>query len=118
MKLTINVKPQIITAHSKDALIAKIQDNRHSVFSSKYGHGFVEEYRNETKAMRVYNLHKVRAKYQQIKNKTGIDDTRKVSKKVRDAHWIAYVYDFKVGVLDALNLKVDQKQRNFILKKS
>lgn len=117
MKLTINVRPQTITAHSKDALIAKIKGNHHTCSHSNYGFGIANEYRNDLKGMRVYNLHKVRAKYQQIKNKTGIDDTRKVAKKVRDAHWVAYVYDFNVDVLDALNLKVDQKQRNFVLKK-
>ncbi len=121
MKFTVNVKPTLIKASSKEALLRKIGikytwSSKHA----KYGNGIVFE---NDQSIRVYNMHKVNAKYEQIKHKRDnpekqfVKGRTKQSKLVREKQWIAYVYNFKFGVLDALGIEVDQKARNFVIKK-
>lgn len=118
MNITVKVKPYKTTGYSKRSLISKIDSN----FATSYGsHGSalrgLGRYNGDV--IRVYNLHKVNAKYKQGDfYKSGPKKgTRRKAVRVHDSYWVAYVYDFNKDVLKALGITVHQNDRNFTIKR-
>lgn len=120
MNFTLKVKPIYITAKTKDELIRKIRGSRVWAVGSEFGDGLVNDtYRNEREKVRVFNIHKINAKYKQEKHKRDnqeknfVKGRTKKSVLVRDKEWIAYVYDFDFSLLKLLKVKVTQNTNNF-----
>lgn len=106
MILFKKLKPSRVTASTKDGVLSKLGRNRCWCSSSLHGH-----YRAATDdSVIVYNLQKVNMKTKQrkVKGKT-------VSTIVRKKEWIMFYYYIPFKLLEALNLKVEQGNRNFKL---
>lgn len=117
MNITIKAKPIFYKATTKHELISKIG----SKFTTGIGANWIGmiglfDYNRNT--VRVYNLHKINAKYDHIARfKSGPrKGQRKPSVKVRDSQWIAYVYDFDRSFLKTAKIEVIQNTRNFTIK--
>lgn len=95
MQLTIKLKPVIMQARSKEALLHNI-GHRFSI----RGHAFSSSgnYMCSSNGDKVvYNMQKVRAKFERSKKriaKRPIETPIFASRKIRDGHWLAYVYVF------------------------
>lgn len=113
MNITIKAKPVKYSAATKQALLSKI--DRQFSYSGGALVGLFDYNRN---VVRVYNLHKINAKYDHsAKFKSGPrKGQRKPSVKVRDSQWIAYVYDLDRTLLKLAKLQVTQNHRNFTIK--
>lgn len=117
MNITIKTKPIFYKASTKHELISKIG----SKFTTGIGANWIGmiglfDYNRNT--VRVYNLHKINAKYDhRARFKSGPrKGQRKPSVKVRDSQWIAYVYDLDRTLLNLAKLQVTQNHRNFTIK--
>lgn len=122
MNLNITLKPMKYTAKTLHEIHRKISNGHARSFSSAFGDGLTKFTKDDT--VRVYNLHKVNAKYKQERHKKTntekgfVKGQTKKSVLVREGQWIAYIYDFDVAMLKALGLKVTQNTRNFTLIKN
>ncbi len=124
MEISVKVKPRLVSAESREALLNIVIGNygrtydRHHRANRKFSRGGTE-----SPVVRVYNLHKINTKYRQIKYKHDNDMTGAVKGRtrktelVRKGEWIAYVYDIDVALLKAAGLVVTQHTRNFKIKK-
>ena len=117
MNITIKAKPVKYSAATKQALLSKI-DRQFSYSFGGFGNGLVGLFDYNRNVVRVYNLHKINAKYDHnAKFKSGPrKGQRKPSVKVRDSQWIAYVYDLDCTLLNLAKLQVTQNHRNFTIK--
>lgn len=117
MNITIKAKPVKYSAATKQTLLSKI-DRQFSYSFGNFGHGLVGMFDYNRDTVRVYNLHKINAKYNHsAKFKSGPrKGQRKPSVKVRDGQWIAYVYDLDRKLLNLAKLQVTQNHRNFTIK--
>lgn len=113
MNITIKAKPVFYKATTKNELIRKI-GSKFSYGLGSFGIGMIGMFDYNRDTVRVYNLHKINAKYDHsARFKSG---QRKPSVKVRDSQWIAYVYDFDRAFLKAAKIEVIQNTRNFTIK--
>lgn len=121
MEIKVKVKPRLVRAKSRESLLHLIVgghthcwQNNAVAFRPMYGAG-------KDTTVRVYNLHKVNAKYRQIKYKTSNPKTGAVKGRtrktelVRSGEWIAYIYDFDLALLKSAGLMVRQGTRNFTI---
>lgn len=117
MNIIIKAKPVKYSAPTKQALLSKI-DRQFSYSFGGFGNGLVGLFDYNRNVVRVYNLHKINAKYDHdAKFKSGPrKGQRKPSVKVRDSQWIAYVYDLDRTLLNLAKLQVTQNHRNFTIK--
>lgn len=117
MNITIKAKPVFYKATTKNELIRKI-GSRFSYGLGSFGIGMIGMFDYNRDTVRVYNLHKINAKYDHsARFKSGPrKGQRKPSVKVRDSQWIAYVYDFDRAFLKAAKIEVIQNTRNFTIK--
>ena len=114
MSISIKLKPVRYVAHSQDALMTQITGSTRGY--QYYSNGNIL-YNHVNKTVRVYNIHKINAKYRQDKYKTGPKKGQtKKSVKIQDKQWIAYVYQFDKSVLDLIGKKIVQNDRNFVMK--
>lgn len=119
MKLTLNIKPKIIKARTKEQLLSKISGNGSmaKVFMSSRNYecqNVLTTIGNSSDSkIRVYNLEKHRAKFKQLTAGTKVKTKAKTL--VKDGHWIAYVYDIPEDAVKLLGLKINQKARNFVI---
>lgn len=104
MKLTINVKPSIVTATRKEEITRKAGGI--SFTCGTCGNYITSS--NQKDAI-VINYHKVNRKIKRTINRKG----EVKSSVVRESHWIGYIYRFKLELLMATKLQVKQKTRNF-----
>ena len=113
MKLTINVKPTICTATTRNEINNKITRGKSycSGASKTFSYsGYTDSLSVTKEKITVFNLHKVRRKVIQKKDK----DNKTKSKVISASHWIAYVYNFDLNMLKAMGVKkITQKTRNF-----
>lgn len=118
MNITVKVKPFKAAGYSKNSLIGKIDSNFAYSFGS-HGTALRGLGRYNGDVIRVYNLHKVNAKYKQGDfYKSGPKKgTRRKAVRVHDSYWIAYVYDFNIDMLKALGITVHQGNRTFTIKR-
>ena len=117
MNIIIKAKPVKYSAATKQALLSKI--NRQFSYSfGSFGNGLLGLFDYNRNVVRVYNLHKINAKYDHTaKFKSGPrKGQRKPIVKVRDSQWIAYVYDLDRTLLNLAKLQVTQNNRNFTIK--
>jgi len=93
MKVTVNMKPIVLTANTKDKLVFKVKEffGSYGYLVNAHGKGM---YRGDDFIM---------VNYQKFRSKRG----------VRKAHWVAYAYKFNMDFLKAANLKVTQGTRTF-----
>lgn len=117
MNINIKVVPIKYTASTKADLLSKI-DRQFAVTVGNFGIALKGMFDYNRDKIRVYNLHKVNAKYDHsAKFKSGPrKGQRKPSVKVRDSQWIAYVYDLDRTLLNLAKLQVTQNHRNFTIK--
>lgn len=119
MKLTLNIKPTIITARTKNEILNKISrnDSMTKTFLSSRNYECQNVLttigKSSDSKIRVYNLEKHRAKFKQLTAGTKVKTKAKTL--VKDGHWIAYVYDIPEDAIKLLGLKIDQKTRNFTI---
>ncbi len=123
MEFRIKVEPRVVRASSKESLLhIIIGGHAFSIQNNATAHRPLLGSSRDTK-VRVYNLHKVNAKYKQIKYKNSNPKTGAVkgrtrkSELVRKGEWIAYVYDFDLSLLKLAGLHVKQNERNFTVTK-
>ena len=116
MKIYVKVKPNKVVAQSKADLINKIMRGYSYTFSS-WGDGHTRM-NSDINMVRVYNLHKVNSKYAKgdIITRGKNAGKRKPAVKIRDAHWVAYVYDYNIDLLRMAGLTVSQNNRNYTIK--
>ena len=116
MKITLKIKPTLMTAKTKADLLRQI-NYRFATYHT-VGAGCCLMNRDDTRI--VYNLQKARAKFTQTRKKASKKQlqanpnikTYTVSTKVRDGGWSAYVYTFKKD----FPVNVKQGIRTFSLK--
>lgn len=121
MKLKINIKPRIVEARTKEELLRKVRTNEGYCISSNYGNGvhLRRGFRDEPHIIRAYNLERHRPVKIQEKTKAksnvfqGKKGTIRKTKIIKNGFWRAYVYDFKVEILDLFNIKIDQSRDTF-----
>lgn len=98
MDIRIKKRPVVMTDNTRLALECKIHRSfkitSHSM--SNFGVGWKSDLCGK-------NGKYVMVNYQKFRSKRG----------VRKAHWIAYIYTFDVGFLQAAGLEVIQKTRHF-----
>ena len=118
MKIYVKVRPYKVVAQSKADLIRKIiRGYSYTYRYSSWGDGY--GYMNsDTNTVRVYNLHKVNSKYAKgdIITRGKNAGKRKPAVKIRDAHWVAYVYDYNIDLLEMAGITVSQNNRNYTIK--
>ena len=114
MNITLKMKPLLVSASTKDKLIYKIS-NGYLSSQGTYGYHYRSLPSDKRDNIRVYNAHKINAKYAQgaIITRGKNKGKRHPSIKVRDSKWIAYVYDFDADLLKAAGLILKQGSRNF-----
>lgn len=112
MKITIKIKPILVTASTRDALMRKLIGSKYHQ-NDKAGYGL---YIGDG-AIKVYNIHKINAKYKHdaIFKSGPRKGQKKPSVKVRDKQWIAYVYIYDTHLLKLANKKVKQQWNNYII---
>ena len=93
MKVTVNMKPYVISAKTKSELMFRVKEffRSYGYLVNVHGKGM---YRDNDFIM---------VNYQKFRHKRG----------VREAHWIAYAYKFNMDFLKTANLKVTQGTRTF-----
>ena len=98
MKLTVNIKPSTSIKRTKE------RPTRFAIAFSKHWTGcMVDEHF-------VYALHHEKHRKKVISRK--IVNGKTVS-KVEPGYWKTSIYKFPVGLLEILNVKIEQKTRNF-----
>lgn len=115
MRLYVNVKPKIRVAYTKDDLMLRVSGGYYqfSRYFGTYGDGFMSR---DRKLIRVYNLQKINKKVERTTiTKNG--KTKSQSKVLHHKYWVANIYDFDIELLKALNIKVKQQKRNFVIEK-
>lgn len=120
MNITANLKPTVIKASTHAELMDKVTKNHCRSVGTSYGSGWTKLGRRDgNETVRVMNLHKVRAKYKQERHKKDNPEKGYVkgqtnkSVLVREAHWVAYVYDISIELLKCTKLHVRQNARNW-----
>lgn len=96
MQLKFNIKPYVMEAGTKQALQSRISRNWRST-SYKF---------SSIGSSLATNDKRILVNYEKYRSKRG----------VREAHWKAYVYIIPEDLLKSMNLRVDQKARNFEIK--
>ena len=112
MKITVKIKPILVTATSRNALMTKLMGyNYHQSGNVGYGLYLADA------AVKVYNIHKINAKYKHddVFKSGPRKGQRKPSVKVRDKQWIAYVYTYDTHLLKLARKKVKQQWNNYKL---
>lgn len=126
MNLNVKLTPTKVVARNHQELMNKILSNHTRTTSTIFGSGWTKitgRYGN-TETVRVYSVERVRAKYKQERHKKTNEEKgyvagqTKKSVLVREAHCVAYVYDIKIALLEALGLKVEQIGRTWKLSKN
>ena len=114
MNITLQMKPIVVSAYTKDKLISSISGGYLTSFGSN-GSFYRSLPNAKREIIRVYNAHKINAKWVQgdIITRGKNKGKRHPSIKVRDSKWIAYVYDFDADLLKAAGLILKQGSRNF-----
>lgn len=93
MKVTVNMKPIVLTANTKDEVVSQVKEFFRTFGYTVNSHGKGMSRGNEF----------IMVNYQKFRSKRG----------VRAAHWVAYVYKFDMDFLKTANLKVTQGTRTF-----
>lgn len=123
MQISVKLKPRLVSAESREALLNIIIGSHGRTYERHHrANKRFSRYGAEATQVRVYNLHKINAKYLQLKYKhdnalTGaVKGRTKSTKLVRKGMWIAYVYDIDIALLKAAGLVATQYTRNFTIK--
>lgn len=123
MEIKVKVSPKKVYGSRKEELLSRVLGSHAwCITEGSIAHRPLFGDKKYT-SIRVYNLHKVNAKYRQIKYKTSNPKTgavkgrTKKTELVRKGEWIAYVYDLDVQLLRLAGLKVRQGTRNFTFEK-
>lgn len=121
MKFRFEIKPQIVTAKSKEEvlkLVTEYIDDSHP--SWVIGQGvldgvLVPNWLTPTPMARLYTLQKFNAKFKKTLDKQNSKPGKKVFHvvKTRDSHWQASIYDFDENVLMAMSAIPMQYERHF-----
>lgn len=121
MEIRVKVSPKKVFGSRKEELLSRVLGSHAwCITEGSIAHRPLFGDKKYT-SIRVYNLHKVNAKYRQIKYKTSNPKTGAVKGRtrktelVRKGEWIAYVYDLDLALLKAAGLMVRQGTRNFTL---
>jgi len=101
MKLTVNIKPSTSIKRTKER--PRISSTMGIAFSKHWTGCMVDEHF-------VYALHHEKHRKKVISRK--IVNGKTVS-KVEPGYWKTSIYKFPVGLLEILNVKIEQKTRNF-----
>lgn len=123
MEIKVKVSPKKVYGSRKEELLSRVLGSHAwCITEGSIAHRPLFGDKKYT-SIRVYNLHKVNAKYRQIKYKTSNPKTgavkgrTKKTELVRKGEWIAYVYDLDIQLLRLAGLKVRQGTRNFTFEK-
>lgn len=104
MEIRIKFKPQVHRATTREEVFRSVTRGR--VFTvDRDGVYYAPIRESNATTVRVYNLQKINRKARGTKG-----PNREV---VREAHWIGYVYDIPVRVLQVSGLRVKQGARTF-----
>jgi len=127
MRITLTLKPKVMTADTKQDLLRKISGS--SIWNRNYDDSFREQSTGSVKGLikgrangtkfdgtvRMYNLQKLRRKTKTTtklvtrgKDKGTVKKTLDV---IRRGHWVAYVYDIPYNMVNSAK----QYDRNFTL---
>ena len=112
MKLTKTLKPRKVTGYSKEDIRSKVGALGLSV--SKHYSGSTNVRNPDTVIMINYEKHRP-VKTQSNKTYKGKNGKVRKTKIEQNGHWVAYYYSFPVSLLKALNIRVVQKKRNFVI---
>lgn len=119
--ITLSIKPVKYTADTRDLLMRKVMNYNQTSYS--HGDIYRPNYKNNVlkndKFVRLYNLHKVNAKFSQTKYVSGPKKGQtKEMTMTEKSYWIAYVYTFSVDQFKMIEAAgVRQNIRNFIIGK-
>jgi len=112
MQITTTVRPRKVTGSSKDIIRNKI--GAHGLSISKHYSGSTNIRNPETVIMINYEKHRP-VKTQINKKYEGKKGKVRKTKIEKNGHWVAYYYHFPIALLKALNIRVVQKKRNFVI---
>ena len=113
MILKLKIFPYKIEDRSKVNLQNRLKFYGYTV--NNYGSYYDDLYNKDT--IRVVNFQKVNKKTKQTQKVVNGKNIT-TSKIIRDAHWVAYYYYIPKTWLAATNSRVEQRSRNFIIKKN
>lgn len=114
MQITTTVKPRKVTGYSKDDIRSKIGALGFSI--SKHYTGATNLRNSDTVIMINFEKHRP-VKSQSNKTYDGKNGKVRKTKIEKRGHWVAYYYYFPISLLKALNIRVVQKKRNFVIEK-
>lgn len=119
--ITINIKPTLVVAKTKQELMKQIRNNwTRTNFSDIYYVGSGGVLYTQNGMRRLYNIHKVNKKTIQHKYKSGPKkgQTKKVE-VLKEAHWVGYVYTLTKDQYDLFaKAPIKQDDRNFVIGKN
>lgn len=115
MRLSLNIKPSIITGNSKDKIKSRLR--LYGWSCSNYGsyYSYSGGFKNDDYIC-VINFEKFRKKTKQNK-KVVKGKSVTTSKVIRKAHWVGYYYLIPISFLKESRMKVIQKKNNFVFEK-
>lgn len=103
MNINFKIKPTVVEAKTKEALLTKITQNHLFQVSSETGMNYVPMGRKDIcQKVRVFNFQKF--------------NKRTIGEKGRVKHWKAYVYDIPTLLLVMRGIIVEQGNRTFKIK--
>ena len=115
MRFILNIKPSIYKGRTKADVISKSGLSRGSYTFTKNFSGYSSRYSTNDTYYYVINLIKKRKKSKELsKDKNG--KTKSII--INNAEWTGYLYKIPAAALELLNLKIEQKSRNFVIIKN
>ncbi len=112
MKFSFTLKPRIITGQTKHGLVSKIMANHVWTFSRNGSFLGPVVKSGQRSTLRVYNLEK----HRKVVKRTIVNGKKK-SEIVSPNHWVGFVYDIPLELIQLMEIKVIQDSRTFRIQK-